>query len=194
MQVASHLLTRFSSKADILIDQDGHPRLADFGCLTISDSTRTMASSSSQDIGTIRWMSPERVVPDQFSFEDGRATKESDCYAWGMVILEVLTGELPFSHYGHPSLVMMKIIEGERPERPQGPEAAWFTDDLWGMLEQCWSPQPEARPTAEAILKHLERGSMTWQPLPPTADDDFQTDSDDLQAASDDLQTDSDSE
>ena len=115
-------------------------------------------------------MSPERLDPDQFGFEDGRATKESDCYALGMVILEVLTGQPPFpGHTG--STVVMRVIYGERPERPRGAEAVWFTDDLWAMLEQCWSPQPAVRPTAEAILEHLERGSIAWRPLPPTAED-----------------------
>ena len=130
-------------------------------------------------------MSPERFDPGRFGSEDGRATMESDCYALGMVILEVLTGQPPFSRYGDLTVVM-KIVNGKRPKRPQGAEAVWFTDDLWGMLEQCWSPQPKARPTAEAILEHLERGSTAWKPLPPTAHDDFQADSDD------DSQTDSD--
>ena len=94
-----------------------------------------------------------------------------------MVILEVLTGQLPFPR-DHPLIVVSKVVGGERPERPQGVEAVWFTDGLWKMLEQCWSPQPKLRPAAEAILEHLERASMGWQPLPPMVDDDFQADSD----------------
>ena len=114
-------------------------------------------------------MSPERLDPGRFGFGDGRATKESDCYAFGMVILEVLTGQPPFPHYLE-GIAIMKVIRGGRPGRPQGAEAVWFTDDLWGMLEQCWSPEPKLRPTVEAILEYLERGSMAWQPLPPAAD------------------------
>ena len=179
----AHLLTCFLFKADILIDQDGHARLVDFGLLTVSDTT---TSSSPELPGTLRWISPERLDPDRFGLEDGRATKESDCYAFGMVIFEVLagTGWLP-SSYDRVVISIMAMIE-QRPERPQGAEAVWFTDDLWGILEQCWSPEPKGRPTAETILEHLERGSTSWQPLPPTTDGDFQTDSDD------DSQTDSD--
>jgi len=165
-------------KANILIDNDGHARLADFGLLAIvSDSTRSMTSNSLESAGTTRWMSPERLDPPRFSFKTGRPTKESDCYAFGMVILEALTGKLPFLHYGHT--LAMKIIEGERPGRPQGVEAVWFTDDLWKTLERCWSPQPEARPTVESVLECLERGSAVWRPLPPDSDDDCETDSDD---------------
>jgi len=206
----AHFLTLLLSKADILIDRDGRARIANFWFLTVSDSTHTTASGSSEAAGMIRWMSPERLVPNQFGFEGGRATKESDCYALGMVIYEVLTGQVPFSSCDDFT-VMEKVIGGERPKKPQGPEAMWFTDDLWGMLEQCWSPQPEARPTAEAILEHLKRGSTAWKPLPPTAggfqmasgggfqpdddnthlnDDDIYPSDDDLHPSDDDLPSD----
>ena len=39
--------------------------------------------------GTDRWMSPELLVPEQFEISDTRPTKQSDCYALGMVIYEV---------------------------------------------------------------------------------------------------------
>ena len=121
-------------------------------------------------------MSPERLNPDQFGFENSRPTKESDCYALGMVIFEVLSGQIPFKRDGHELAVMREILEGEHPERPQGAEGARFTDDLWGMLKWCWSHQPKARPTVEAVLRHLEQISTTWQPLPPGADGNVETD------------------
>ena len=132
-------------------------------------------------------MSPECLDPDRFGFKDGWLTKESNCYALGMVILEVLTGQVPFPRYDDLT-VKRQVVAGKRPMRPRGrPEAVWFTDDLWGMLERCWSLEPKVRPTAEVILGHLERGSMTWKPLRPTAFDrlladdfdGFLTDSDD---------------
>ena len=39
--------------------------------------------------GTIRWMSPELLDPGRFEITDCRPTKQSDCYALGMVIYEV---------------------------------------------------------------------------------------------------------
>jgi len=166
-------------KLNILIDQDGRARLADFGLLIIvSDSTYHTSSSTPKSAGTTRWMSPELLDPDRFGPKDGRATKKSDCYALGMVILEVLSGKPPFSGYSG-LVVMRKVIEGERPGRPEGKEEVWFTDDLWEILEQCWLPQAERRPAIEAILECLQRGSTAWQPLPPDLDDFFQSDSDD---------------
>ena len=101
-------------------------------------------------------MGPELLRPGSFSFEDGRLTKGSDCYALGMVILEVLSGEAPFANDNAVG-VMQKVINGKRPERPT---EVWFTDDLWGTLEQCWSSQPKMRPTAEVVLERLEHVSL----------------------------------
>ena len=119
-------------------------------------------------------MSPELLNPDRFGFGNGRPTRGSDCYALGMVILEVLSGGTPFKPY-KDLIVVQKVVEGERPERPKGPEGPWFTDDLWKTLEWCWSPQPEHRPAIEAVLEQLEQSSIAWLPLPPGVDGDIHT-------------------
>ena len=50
--------------------------------------------------------------------EDNRPTKESDRYALGMVILEVLSGQVPF--VGDSDFaVVRKVIDGDRPKRPE---------------------------------------------------------------------------
>ena len=166
-------------KANIVIDKDGSARLADFGLLTmVSDSTHSATSTSSEGAGTFRWMSPELLDPEEFGFENSRPTKESDCYALGMVILEILTGRVPFPCC-NTTAVIRKVVNRERPDRPQGPEAVWFTDALWGLLKRCWSPQPELRPTVAGVLEYLEQGSATWEPLSLSADNHSQVDSND---------------
>lgn len=120
-------------------------------------------------------MSPELLDPDHFSFKNGKPTKESDRYALGMVIYEVLRGQAPFTPFRN-LIVMRKVIEGERPGRPEGSERVRFTDELWEMLELCWSPQPAKRPTLEAILECLEHVSMAWRSLPPSVDGAVRTD------------------
>ena len=159
--------TLLFTKANILIDQKNHARLADFGLLTIiPDTTNPTAPSSSVRGGTPRWMSPELLDPQRFGFEcDHQPTKESDCYAFGMVIYEVVSGRVPLAPFREFVLVR-KITDGERPERPDGVDGGWFTDDLWGILNQCWETEPESRPSVEIVLKHLEQASNTWKPPP----------------------------
>ena len=102
-------------------------------------------------------MSPELLI----SFK--RPTKQSDCYALGMVIYEVLSGQVPFAPVGR-FVAMRKVMDGEHPQRPGGAEGVWFTNDLWRMLKRCWATQPENRPSSSAVLECLERVSRDTKP------------------------------
>ena len=115
-------------------------------------------------------MGPELLWPEEFGFSNCQQTKESDCYALGMVILEVLSGQIPF--VGDRDLVaMLKVTRGERPKRP---EQAWFTNNVWGILESCWALKPQDRPRLEAVLESLEETSPSWttffHPIPSAAE------------------------
>ena len=155
--------TEFIRQANILVDQACHARLADFGFLTtISDST--LNSSTPDNGGTTRWMSPELL---QGETRNCRLTKLSDRYALGMVVYEVLSGHVPFHQFPTWS-IFAKVIRGDRPERPQGVEGAWFAGGVWEILERCWAVEPENRPSAEEVLQCLEGVSGSWTPPPPS--------------------------
>ena len=138
-------------KANILVNQNGHACLADFTLLTIV----TEQGSSTGTGGTIRWMSPELLHPEAFGFTNARPTRESDCYALGMVIYEVLSGRVPFDSC-KDTLVILKVVGGERPKKPEGAQGAWFTTEIWAMLDLCWKPRPVDRPSSNDILRGLE--------------------------------------
>ena len=114
-------------------------------------------------------MSPELLDPDRFGFRDGRPTKESDCYAFGMVVYEVLSGQAPFAQF-KDFIVMRKVIDGERPERPRGMQGTWFTDELWEMVKLCWAHESNARPSLDTVFQCLKDASRALRP--PTADGD----------------------
>ena len=145
------------SQANILINNSGHACLADFGLATIA-SDQSISISSCVQGGTIQWMSPELIDPEGFGLTEIRPTKESDCYALGMVIYEVLSGHAPFAPF-RLTPVIWKVLNGERPERSQGEGGVLFPDDLWRTLELCWKHQPGDRINAKVVLQCLERTS-----------------------------------
>ena len=152
---ASHYcLLSFPTKVNILIDKTGHACLADFGLLSIIlDPKYLLSSSSHTQGGTARWMSPERIAPQRFGLKNSCPTTASDCYALGMVIYETISGNIPF-HKDTDLAVFMKVVEGEHP-----PQGVRFTECLWKMMELCWAPQPNDRPSIKDILQHLEMDS-----------------------------------
>jgi len=101
----STLTSRPSTKANILVNKDWRACIADFGLSTITGvATRAAAEVSRASLisndtlmsftggGTRRWMSPELLDPERFGIpesEGDRPTRQSDCYALGMVIYEV---------------------------------------------------------------------------------------------------------
>lgn len=73
--------------------EDGSACLADFGLVSIVLDPETTDITTSIEggglRGTHRWMGPELFYPTDFGLSKFLLTKESDCYAFGMVIYEV---------------------------------------------------------------------------------------------------------
>ena len=149
------------SQTNILIDRGGHACLHDFSLLTMVSDQSTLISSFTEG-GTFQWMSPELLDPERFSLKGSHPTKESDCYALGMVVYEVLSGRTPFAQSKAPVVIRM-VLEGRRPARPQGAEGGLFTDAIWGVLELCWKAQPSERTSVEAVFQSLGGDPSTVQ-------------------------------
>ena len=145
-----HLLTL--PKANIMIDKNKRAVLADFSLITLVPDQKTFLSTCLAG-GTAPWMSPELLDPESFKLKKSRPTRESDCYALGMVVYEILSGQAPYSPSCAP---LLEILRGVRPERPQGAQGAWFTDEIWGMLELCWKHEPSERISAKTVLPYLQ--------------------------------------
>ena len=90
---------------NIMVLADGSVKVADFGIARIESSTLTQAGTV---MGSPSYMSPEQFLGQTV---DGR----SDLYSAGVVLYELLTGEVPFA--GSFSNVMHKVLN-EQPSPP----------------------------------------------------------------------------
>ena len=151
-----------------MIDKSCHARLADFELLTTISDSATLSSFAQCHGGTTRWMSPELIDTE---IQGYHRTKSSDRYALGMVIYEVLSGRVPFYQHADWS-IPGKVVEGDRPERPQEAGEAWFTDAVWEISKRCWATQPENRPSIEDVLQCLKKASRTGHELLQIGDAD----------------------
>jgi len=135
----------------------------------VSDQSSIMSSSPRG--GTYHWMSPELLNPEMFGLDGIHLTKQSDCYALGMVVYEVLHRQTPFAPHKAP-VVISKVLQGERPGRPHGEDGTVFTDKIWRVLEYCWKHWPGDRISAKTILQGLEGNEFVLMPTSPEVDRD----------------------
>ena len=150
-------LTIFVCQNNILVDKDGNACITDLGLLRTSDLT---TASSCTQYGNPHWMSPELLDPTKFGLEESRTTESSDCYALGTVVYEVLSRRVPFDERTRYAVVS-RVLEGGRPERPEGTKGRWFTDAVWSVLEDFWKPEPNSRPPVDSVFRCLDETSNT---------------------------------
>eukprot|EP00469_Lotharella_globosa_P019170 CAMPEP_0167816010 /NCGR_PEP_ID=MMETSP0112_2-20121227/3349_1 /TAXON_ID=91324 /ORGANISM="Lotharella globosa, Strain CCCM811" /LENGTH=861 /DNA_ID=CAMNT_0007715511 /DNA_START=63 /DNA_END=2649 /DNA_ORIENTATION=+ len=87
--------------ANILVNDKGQVKLADFGILGILPSSAELASTW---VGTKKYMSPERIKSDDYAYN-------SDIWSLGLVALEMATGEFPIDiEFKHGIIAIMQAI------------------------------------------------------------------------------------
>ncbi|KAJ6487844.1 kinase-like domain-containing protein [Mycena sanguinolenta] len=134
---------------NILVTPSHRACVADFGLSTIVDAMTlrfSHSTASGSGGGTARYQAPELLwtpTPNHFG---------SDVYAYACVCYEIWTGKAPFFELPRVLTVMLQVIEGLRPSRP---ETIPFDNSLWLLLEDCWKTQPRDRPTASQIVRRL---------------------------------------
>ncbi|KAE9396543.1 kinase-like protein [Gymnopus androsaceus JB14] len=79
--------------ANILISDDRHCCLADFGLSVLDTQSMNPAHTASVQ-GSLRWLAPEFINPTPMPVQ-GRLTSR-DIYAFGCTVFEILTGQPPF--------------------------------------------------------------------------------------------------
>lgn len=134
------VIHRDVKSANILIDEDGHAKVSDFGLAKIHSHSVHSAASRSE---AIAWMAPElRTINPTY-------TTHSDVYAYGVVLWEIATGKKP---YEGREITSPSDIEGKKPGKLNGISC----EALRRLIEVCWSRVPEQRPSFEEIIPQIE--------------------------------------
>ncbi|KAJ7473171.1 kinase-like domain-containing protein [Mycena galericulata] len=137
---------------NILISDDFHVCLADFGLTTTIVNGEGDQSSSSNRAGSMRWFAPELIDPLRFGVERFVRTRATDIYAFACVCIELHTGKPPFAKLTEAA-VIFKIVQGERPERPET-----MTDTVWKIVTATWAEnRMERLPTHPESLSLYDR-------------------------------------
>ena len=141
----SHEIIHRDLKPDnILMDEYLLPKIADFGLSKMKHKNVESLSleSSPKLIGTPLYIAPE--IWDHYEY-----SKAVDVYAFGLIVFEIVTTEVPFKDTSYIAL-MGKIADGERPE------IKGTTESYKALIEKCWSQNPGDRPTFDQIIETLK--------------------------------------
>ena len=133
-----------------------------------------------RELGSVRWLAPELLFPEKFGLGSARLTKETDIYAFAMVMYEVglfwlnlarrfrlvtyaaqqaFSGLFPFDGIRDETLILL-VRSGERPCRPEGGSGLGLTEELWKAMKACWK-RKDRRWKISRIVSTLECHSAT---------------------------------
>jgi serine/threonine-protein kinase len=144
------LVHRDVKPANFLFEEEGRLRVADFG-LARALSEAAWTEPIGAMLGTARYASPEQVEGHRV---DGRA----DVYSLSLVLIEVVSGQVPFAADTTIATLMARVGAAVRAPDALGP--------LGPVLERAAAPDPDARLDAHQLAVSL--GQLSSQ-LPPPA-------------------------
>jgi len=138
------ILHRDIKPANVLLTDDGRPMLLDFN----------LAAAGPASVGgTPAYMAPEQLAA---ALENrGLATPQSDIYAVGLVLLELLAGRLPFEEPQGQWEEILPLMVAIRSHHPLDNLALPrdVTPGVRAILAKCLEPEPARRYTTAAELR-----------------------------------------
>ncbi len=134
--------------ANIMMDLEGRPHIMDFG-VAKRETGEVTITLDGQIIGTPAYMSPEQVRGESHRV-DGR----SDLYSLGVLLFQLLTGELPFR--GDKRMLIVQILSDDAPS-PRKLNAR-VPRDLETICLKCLEKNPDRRyKSGESLAADLRR-------------------------------------
>jgi serine/threonine-protein kinase len=144
---------------NILITESGDVKVTDFGIArAASSSTMTRTGSI---LGTAHYISPEQAMGEPVG-------PASDLYSLGVVLYEMLTGELPYDAET-PLGIAMKHVNGHlQPPKAVNP---WIPDGINAITCRLLAKDPEDRyPSDAELIEDLERVAAGLAPASATTE------------------------
>jgi eukaryotic-like serine/threonine-protein kinase len=106
---------------NILLDEEGHVRLTDFGIARFMGAQQ--AQTTGVVLGTVDYLSPEQARGE-------RVDQRSDIYSLGIVLFELLTGRLPFAGDSALSVALKQANEPAPSPRRWSPRVSAATEAI----------------------------------------------------------------
>ncbi|KDP35126.1 hypothetical protein JCGZ_10660 [Jatropha curcas] len=135
---------------NILLDNGGHLKVAGFGLIRlskISPDKAKVAPGTPIDPSNI-YMAPEIYQGEIFD-------RSVDAYSFGIIVYEMMEGVLPFHPKSPEEAFRLMCLEKQRPAFKT--KARSYPPDLKELIDECWHPEPVARPTFSEIIVRLNR-------------------------------------
>ncbi|MFD4508755.1 MULTISPECIES: serine/threonine-protein kinase [Streptomyces] len=149
---------------NVMVKQDGTVTVLDLGVASVMDTDTTRLTHTGSPIGSPAYMAPEQAM-------GGAVGPYTDLYALGVLLHELLSGEVPFAGSTALGVLHRHLYEPPLPVRRIRPEVP---EPLESLVLRLLAKDPQHRPaSAQEVYENLAsllppRGMPSGAPLDPT--------------------------